>query len=326
MNTRPWAIVMACLVIATATLSGAAMAQSDYPNRTIRLIVPASPGGGTDFTARLIAQRLSALLNQSVVVENRAGASGNIGAELVARAAPDGYSLVMPITSFPMNPSLFKKMPFDTERDFAPVALASVAPLYLVVNPSVPANSVAELIALAKAKPDALNYANSGRGTSAHLAGELFKRMAGIEMTSLPYKGGGPAVIDLIAGQVQVYFSTIPAAIAHVQAGKLRGLAVTSSKRVEQIPNVPTVAESGLPGFEVVGWFGIFAPAGTPAPIISRLSTEINRILKEPQTRDQFAGHGLVPGGGTPEELGTFLKTELNRWGTLIRSIGINPE
>jgi tripartite-type tricarboxylate transporter receptor subunit TctC len=317
---------MACLVIATATLSGAAMAQSDYPNRTIRLIVPASPGGGTDFTARLIAQRLSALLNQSVVVENRAGASGNIGAELVARAAPDGYSLVMPITSFPMNPSLFKKMPFDTERDFAPVALASVAPLYLVVNPSVPANSVAELIALAKAKPDALNYANSGRGTSAHLAGELFKRMAGIEMTSLPYKGGGPAVIDLIAGQVQVYFSTIPAAIAHVQTGKLRGLAVTSSKRVEQIPNVPTVAESGLPGFEVVGWFGIFAPAGTPAPIIGRLSTEINRILKEPQTRDQFAGHGLVPGGGTPEELGTFLKTELNRWGTLIRSIGINPE
>jgi tripartite-type tricarboxylate transporter receptor subunit TctC len=326
MNTRPWAIVRACLAIATATLSGAAVAQSDYPNRTIRLIVPASPGGGTDFTARLIAQRLSALLNQSVVVENRAGASGNIGAELVARAAPDGYSLVMPITSFPMNPSLFKKMPFDTERDFAPVVLASVAPLYLVVNPSVPANSVSELIALAKAKPDALNYANSGRGTSAHLAGELFKRMAGIEMTSLPYKGGGPAVIDLIAGQVQVYFSTIPAAIAHVQTGKLRGLAVTSSKRVEQIPNVPTVAESGLPGFEVVGWFGIFAPAGTPAPIIGRLSTEINRILKEPQTRDQFAGHGLVPGGGTPEELGTFLKTELNRWGTLIRSIGINPE
>lgn len=326
MNTRPWAIVMACLVIATATLSGAAMAQSDYPNRTIRLIVPASPGGGTDFTARLIAQRLSALLNQSVVVENRAGASGNIGAELVARAAPDGYSLVMPITSFPMNPSLFKKMPFDTERDFAPVVLASVAPLYLVVNPSVPVNSVSELIALAKAKPDALNYANSGRGTSAHLAGELFKRMAGIEMTSLPYKGGGPAVIDLIAGQVQVYFSTIPAAIAHVQTGKLRGLAVTSSKRVEQIPNVPTVAESGLPGFEVVGWFGIFAPAGTPAPIIGRLNTEINRILKEPQTRDQFAGHGLVPGGGTPDELGTFLKTELTRWGTLIRSIGINPE
>jgi tripartite-type tricarboxylate transporter receptor subunit TctC len=187
-------------------------------------------------------------------------------------------------------------------------------------------NSVSELIALAKAKPDALNYANSGRGTSAHLAGELFKRMAGIEMTSLPYKGGGPAVIDLIAGQVQVYFSTIPAAIAHVQTGKLRGLAVTSSKRVEQIPNVPTVAESGLPGFEVVGWFGIFAPAGTPAPIIGRLNTEINRILKEPQTRDQFAGHGLVPGGGTPDELGTFLKTELTRWGTLIRSIGINPE
>jgi len=326
MNTRPWAIVMACLTLATASLSGLAWAQSDYPNRTVRIIVPASPGGGTDFTARLIAQRLSALLNQSVVVENRAGASGNIGAELVARAAPDGYTLAMPITSFPMNPSLFKKMPFDTERDFAPVALASVAPLYLVVNPSVPVHSVAELIALAKAKPDALNYANSGRGTSAHLAGELFKRMAGIEMTSLPYKGGGPAVIDLIAGQVQVYFSTIPAAIAHVQTGKLRGLAVTSNKRVEQIPNVPTVAESGLPGFEVVGWFGIFAPAGTPAPVISRLNTEINRILREPQTREQFAGHGLVPGGGSPEELGTFLKTELTKWGTLIRSIGINPE
>jgi tripartite-type tricarboxylate transporter receptor subunit TctC len=200
-----------------------------------------------------------------------------------------------------------------------------VAPLFLVINPSVPAKSVSELVALAKAKPGQLNYANSGNGTSAHLAGELFKKMAGIDLVSVPYKGGGPAVIDLIGGRVQMYFSTIPAALAQVQAGKLRGIAVTSSKRVNLIPDMPTVAESGLPGFEIVGWFGIFAPAGTPKPVIAKLNKEINELLRMPDTQKRFATEGLVPGGGTPEDLGKFLRSEISKWGALIKQIGLQP-
>jgi tripartite-type tricarboxylate transporter receptor subunit TctC len=312
--------------VAAACIVFSAHAQSSFPSRPMRIIVPAAPGGGTDYTARLIAQRLTSSLGQSVVVDNRAGASGNIGVEIAAKAAPDGHTLVMPITSFAMNPHLFRKLPFDTVRDFSPIALAAVAPLYLVVNPSLPVKSVSELMTLAKSKPGSLNYANSGNGTSAHLAGELFKKMAGVDLVSLPYKGGGPAVIDLIAGRVQVYFSTIPAAIQQVQAGRLRGLAVTSAKRVDLIPDVPTVGESGLPGFEIVAWFGVFAPAGTPGPIIARLNSEINETMRMPETRKQFATHGLVPGGGTSEELGAFLKAELAKWGALIKQIGLEQE
>lgn len=319
-------LTMTALSVVAVTSAVPVFAQSGYPSRPMRIIVPAAPGGGTDYTARLIAQRLTNALGQSVVVDNRAGASGNIGLEIAAKSAPDGHTLVMPITSFPMNPHLFRKLPFDTVKDFSPITLAAVAPLYLVVNPSLPVKSVSDLVTLGKAKPGSLNYANSGNGTSAHLAGELFKKMSGVDMVSLPYKGGGPAVIDLIAGRVQVYFSTIPAAIQQVQAGRLRGLAVTSSKRVDLIPDVPTVAESGLPGFEIVGWFGMFAPAGTPRPIIMRLNAEINETMQLPETRKQFATHGLVPGGGTPEELGAFLKAELAKWGALIKQIGLEQE
>jgi tripartite-type tricarboxylate transporter receptor subunit TctC len=230
----------------------------------------------------------------------------------------------MPITSFPINPHLYAKLPFDTVRDFAPVVLASSAPLLLVVNPSVQAKSVNELIALAKAKPGQLNYANSGNGTTAHLAGELMKKMGNVDLVSVPYKGGGPAVLDLIAGRVQVYFSTIPAALAQVQAGKLRALAVTTNKRVPLLPDMPTVSESALPGFEVVGWFGIFAPAGTPRPVITTLNKEINDALRQPEVQQRFATQGLIPGGGTPEALGAFLKTEIAKWGTLIKEARIS--
>jgi tripartite-type tricarboxylate transporter receptor subunit TctC len=195
-----------------------------------------------------------------------------------------------------------------------------------VVNPSVPAQSVKDLVALAKAKPGAMNYANSGSGTTAHLAGELFKRMAGVEIVSIAYKGGGPAVIDLIAGQVQIYFSTIPAALQQVKAGKLRALAVTSSKRVPELADMPTVSESGLPGFEVVGWFGLFAPAGTPKPVIARLNAEIIKILNAPESRERLSGHGLIPGGGTPQELGQFLQAEIAKWAKLIKETGIRAE
>lgn len=316
-------LVLGALALSSALSSQIAAAQNGYPSRPIRLIVPSAPGGGTDFTARTIGQKLSEVIDQTVIVDNRPGAAGNIGVEIAAKSSPDGYTLVMPITSFSINPHLYAKLPFDTIKDFAPVVLASSAPLFLVINPSVPAKSVSELIAVAKAKPGQLNYANSGNGTTAHLAGELFKKMAGVSLVSVPYKGGGPAVIDLIAGQVQIYFSTIPAALAQVQAGKLRGIAVTTTKRVNLIPDVPTVAESGLPGFEVIGWFGIFAPAATPKPIIVKLNKEINEALRAHETQQRFASQGLTPGGGTPEELGKFLRAEIGKWGALIKEAGI---
>ena len=316
-------VAIAALALSSALAPQPGIAQQDYPTRPLRLIVPTAPGGGTDFTARTIAQKLGEAIGQTVIVDNRPGAAGNIGVDIAAKASPDGYTLVMPITSFPINPHLYDKLPFDTVTDFTPIVLAASAPLLLVLNPAVPAKSVSELIAVAKSKPGQLNYANSGNGTTAHLAGELFKKMAGVNLVSVPYKGGGPAVIDLIAGQVQVYFSTIPAALAQVQAGRLRGIAVTATRRVPLIPEVPTVAESGLPGFEVIGWFGLFAPAATPKLIIARLNTEINAVLKLAETQKRFAGDGLVPGGGTPGELGNFLRAEVAKWGALIRDAGL---
>ena len=316
-------LAASALALTAALSAHYAAAQSAYPSRPIRLIVPSAPGGGTDFTARTLAQKLTDSLGQTVIVDNRAGAAGNIGVEIAAKSGPDGYTLVMPITSFSINPHLYSKLPFDTVKDFSPIVLASSAPLFLVITPSVPAKSVGELINVAKAKPGQLNYANSGNGTTAHLAGELFKKMAGVNLVSVPYKGGGPAVIDLIAGRVQIYFSTIPAALAHVQGGRLRGVAVTTTKRVNLIPDVPTVAESGLPGFEVVGWFGIFAPAGTPRPVVATLNKALNDALRAPDIQQRFSSQGLIPGGGTPEELGKFLRAEIAKWGALIKEAGI---
>jgi tripartite-type tricarboxylate transporter receptor subunit TctC len=316
----------ACVGMVFTWASHGVIAQGNYPAKPIRFIVPVAAGGGTDFTARLIGQKLTEAWGQPVIVDNRPGAAGNLGVEIATRAQPDGYTLVMPITSFSINPSLYSKLPFDTEKDLAPVVLVASAPLLLVVNPSMQANSVKELIALAKSRPGQLNYANSGNGTTAHLAGELFKRMAGVEVVSIAYKGGGPAVIDLIAGQVQIYFSTIPAALPQVKAGKLRALAVTSDKRVAEIADIPTVSESGLPGFEVVGWFGLFAPAGTPRPVITKLNHEIVKILKLAEVRDRFSGHGLITGGGTPEQTGAFLRAEIAKWGKLIKEAGIRIE
>ncbi len=326
MNERSRFARLAAAALCVGLAAGIACAQSDYPHKPIRIVVPVAAGGGTDYTARLIGQKLGEAWGQSVIVDNRPGAAGNLGVEIVAKAQPDGYTLVMPITSFPINPSLYARLPFDTVKDFAPVVLAALAPLLLVINPSVPAQSVKDLVALAKAKPGAMNYANSGSGTTAHLAGELFKRMGGVEIVNIPYKGGGPAVIDLIAGQVQIYFSTIPAALQQVKAGKLRALAVTSSKRVPELPDMPTVSESGLPGFEVVGWFGLFAPAGTPQAVIIRLNGEIKKILNAPESRERLSGHGLIPGGGTPQELGQFLQAEIAKWGQLIKETGIRAE
>jgi tripartite-type tricarboxylate transporter receptor subunit TctC len=299
-----------------------AAAQADYPNRTVRMVLPAAPGGGLDFFARLLAKKMGDSMKQSFVIDNRAGAGGNIALEMVAKSAPDGYTLVMPTSAFPLNPSLFDKLPFDTVKDYSPVVLMATAPLLLVVNSAVEAKTAAELIALAKRQPNKLNYA-SGLANTANLAAELFKRSAGIDIVGIPYKGGGPAVTDLLANTVQIYFSTIPAALQHIEAGKLRGLAVTSKQRVSMLPNMPTVQESGLPGYEVVSWFGLYAPAGTPVPIINKLNREVIAALSQPDTRQQFEKEGIIPGGGTPEELGQLLRVEIAKWGTLIKQMGI---
>lgn len=296
-------------------------ANPEYPNRPIKIIVPVAAGGGTDFTARVLAEKLSVALVQPVIVENRPGASGDLGVHQVAMAPPDGYTLVMPITSFPINPSLHK-LPFDTVKDFAPVVLAGKLPLILVVHPGFPAKNVSELISLGKQNQQ-INFANSGTGTTAHLAGELFNRMAGIKMVSINYKGGGPAVADLIGGHVQVYFSTIPSVIQHVRAGRLRALAVTGTARSPELLNVPTVAEAGLPGFDVTAWFAVFAPAKTPAPVILKLNAELNKILAMPDVKAKFANHGVQPASGTPEELGAFLVTEIDKWAKVIREANI---
>lgn len=319
---RPW---LGLLCSAALLCAHPLHANTDYPSRPIKLVVPVAAGGGTDFTARVLAEKLSLALGQPVVVENRPGASGNLGVQQVAGAPADGHTLVMPITSFPINPSL-QKLPFDTVKDFAPVVLAGTLPLVLVTHPGVPAKNVAELIALAKSGKTTLNYANSGNGTTAHLAGELFKRMADIPMVSVNYKGGGPAVTDLLGGHVQVYFSTIPSVAQHIEAGKLRALAVTGSTRSPELPQVPTVAESGLPGFEVTAWFGVFAPAKTPPQAITRLNAELVKILDMPDVRQKMANHGVLPGGGTPEALGNFLVKDMAKWADVIRQAGIRAD
>ena len=322
MNKRQ--LLLGSLAAASLSKLGTSWAQaSNYPNRAIHLIVPSEAGGGTDFTARTIGLKLSELLGQSLVVDNRPGAAGNIGVEQGVRAAPDGYTLVMPITSLPMSPWLYPKLSYDPVKDLSPIILACAAPLIMVVNPQLPVNNVQEFIALAKKQPGQLNYANSGNGTTAHLAGELFKKMADIKMESVNYKGGGSSVIDTVAGRVQMFFSTIPAALPHLKSGKLRALAVTSKHRVEMVPDVPTVDESGLPGFEVVGWFGIFAPTGTPKTVIVKLNESINVVLKMPDIRERLARQGLIPGGGSPEDLRDLLSADLSKWGKLIKEIGI---
>lgn len=303
----------------------AAYAQ-DYPTKPIRIVVPTVPGGAGDFTARLVGQWLNSAWGHQVIIDNRPGAAGNIGANIVAKAAPDGYTLLMPITSFSINPSLYPKLPFDTLKDLEMIAQVAVGPLMLAVNPALPATSVSALINLAKAKPGQLNYATSGSGTSSHLAGELFKKMAGVNIVSVSYKGGGPALVDVMSGQVQMYFATVPAANELVKAGKLRGLAVTSLQRMPQLPTIPTVAESGLPGFEVIVWFAVLGPTGIPARITNNLNQVIVKALQTNEARERLASQGLVPGSGTPQELKIFLRSEIEKWGKIVREVGIKTE
>jgi len=306
-----------------ALLIAAGASAQTYPNHPIRLVVPFPPGGTTDILAREVGERLTATLGQPVVIDNRAGAGGNIGADIVAKAAPDGYTLLMAtVGTHAINASLYRKLPYDHIKDFAPVVLVAGVPNVLVVTPSLPVHSVAELIRLAKEKPGQLNFASSGNGTSIHLSGELFKTMAGVDMTHVPYKGSAFALTDLMAGQVQLMFDNLPSSLPHIKAGKLRAIAVTSSQRAPALPDVPTIAESGLPGFEASAWFGIVAPAGTPAAIVSRINADVNQWLRSPEAADKLLAQGAIAAGGTPEQFVAHIRAETDKWARVVKASG----
>jgi tripartite-type tricarboxylate transporter receptor subunit TctC len=315
-----WAIVTGIALIVSAT--GGVMA-ADYPTKPIRLVVPFPPGGTTDILARAVAQKLSEAWNEQVVVDNRPGAGGNIGADLVAKAAPDGYTLVMgTVGTHAINPNLYAKMPYDHVKDFAPVILVAGVPNVLVVNPSLPVHSVKELIDYAKANPGKLNFASSGNGTSIHLSGELFKTMAGVQMTHVPYKGSAPALSDLMGGQVQLMFDNLPSSLGLIKAGKLRALAVTSASRAAALPDVPTIAESGLPGFEASSWFGILAPAGTPHEVVAKLNGAVAAWLATPEAKEKLLAQGAIAAGGTPEAFAKHIDSETAKWAKVVKASG----
>ena len=304
----------------------AALAQS-YPAKPIRMIAPWPPTGTVDILARTLAQKLSDNLGQTVVVENRAGANGVIGSDAVAKSAPDGYTILVDnITGHAINATMQPKMPFDSLRDFAQVSLLAWVPDGVVSLPSLPAKNMQELIALAKAKPGQITYASFGVGSSAHLAGELMKTMAGIDMLHVPYKGGQPAIADLLAGQVSIYIPVLPSVVALVKADRLRLLAVTSAKRSSALPDVPTVAESGLPGFEASNWFGLMTPAGTPAEIVARLNTETLKALQAPEVRTRLIALGCEIQSSTPQEFQALLRSETEKWAKVIKASGARIE
>jgi tripartite-type tricarboxylate transporter receptor subunit TctC len=301
-------------------------AAQDYPNRPIRIIVPQSAGGSTDSVARTVAQRLTDVLGQSVVVDNRPGSGSLNGTELAARATPDGYTLLVVAASLSISPAVRKKLPFDVINDFAPITQLVDLPHFLVVHPSVPANNVKELIAVAKAKPGELNVATSGIATSTHMASELFLYMTGTKMVHVPFKGGGPGIVAMLAGQCHLYFATISTSLPHVKAGKLRGLAVTSSKRSVALPDVPTIAESGVPGYAHSSWVGMLAPAKTPQPILQRLHSETVKIVQNPEVKQRLLREGLESNGNTPQEFTADLKEEIAKWRKVVKAAGIHVE
>jgi tripartite-type tricarboxylate transporter receptor subunit TctC len=299
-------------------------ADGRYPSKPIRLISPFAPGGGASLVARILSQELTEAWGQSVVVDNRSGGGGVIGTELAAHAPPDGYTLMMATASNIVIRPLVDKVPFDPIKDFTPIAYTTTVPLVLVVHPSVAAKSVKELIALARARDSRLNFASSGEGTISHLAGELFKRSAAINMNHVPYRGGGPALIDIVAGHVPTGFVNILESLPQVKAGRLRALAVSSPARSPVMPDVPTVAEAGVPGYEVTQWSGMMAPAGLPKTIVTKLNGEIDRILAKPEVRDRLSADGAQPGGGPPERFGAFIKAEITKWSKVVKGIKLD--
>jgi tripartite-type tricarboxylate transporter receptor subunit TctC len=302
-------------------LSSMPLMAQQYPAKPIRIVVGFAPGGGTDIVSRIIGQKMSESWGQPVLVDNRAGATGTIGADLVAKAAPDGYTLLMGhVNSHGIAPNLFKKLPYDAERDFSMVAYVGYVPNVFVIHPSIPAQNVKELIALAKAKPGTLNYASSGVGSTQHLAGELFSLLAGVNIVHVPYKGSGPAVIDLIAGHVSMNFDTMPPVLPHVKSGRLRALALTTPKRSPQMPNVPTMIEVGLKGFDMTNWYGVMAPAKTSRDTVTKLNAEINRIVMLPDAKSKLEEAGTQLDPMSPEQFATFLHGEIAKYAKLVKA------
>jgi tripartite-type tricarboxylate transporter receptor subunit TctC len=315
------------LGLAVALAAAPALLAQGYPAKPVRLVVPYPPGGGSDTIARPLAQKLSETLGQQVLVENRGGANGNIGMELVARSAPDGHTLVFALSAqLAINPGLYPKIPYDPVRDFAPITLFGSGIYILVVHPSLPARSVKELIALARKRPGEIAYSSSGSGSGGHLAAELLASMAGIKLLHVPYKGGGPALMDLIAGNVQVLFATQLASWPHIQSGRIRALAVSTDQRAASLPDLPTIAESGVPGYDSGVWYALLAPAGTPREIVARLNQEVARALAQPDYRAFLVRNGVEPIGSAPEELARYIKSELVKWAKVIREAGVRVE
>jgi len=315
------------IVFSCTGLAHAQTAAPAFPTKTIRMVVPFPPGGFSDIFGRIIAGKFNETWGQTVVVDNRPGAGGNIGAEIVARAAPDGYMLVMgTVGTHAINPTLFSKMPYDALKDFAPVAFVVEAEGLLVVHPSIPVKTVKELIALAKAKPGQLSYASAGAGTTSHLAAEIFKTMAGVDILHIPYKGNVPAITDLLGGQTSMLFATLPTVLPQVKADKLRGIAVLGSTRSTALPALPTIAEAGLKGFEVNNWTGVFATAGTPSAVVSKLNAEVQRIMKLPEVQSRLAGEGLRFEPTTPEQFSAFVKAELTKWAPVVKASGAKAD
>jgi len=317
------AFVFATAAVAVSLAPLVTQAQPAFPTKPITIIVPFSAGGTTDILARVVGLYMGTDLGQPVVVDNRAGAGGNIGGQAAARATADGYTLFMgTVGTHAINQSLYKKMPFDPIKDFAPLSRVAMVPNLLVANPSQPYKNVKEMIAYAKAHPNKINFGSSGNGSSIHLSGELFKQMAGVDMQHVPYRGSAPAVSDLLGGQISVMFDNMPSAIPHVKGGKLRALAVTTAKRSPALPDVPTIAEAGVPGYEATSWFGLLAPAGTPAPIVAKLNASILKALADPEVKKKLAEQGAEPFGEKPEQFAAFIQAETAKWGKVVKESG----
>ena len=313
------------LLVALALASAAVSAQN-YPTRTVRIVVPYAPGGNTDFTARVIAGKLTEIFGQQVVVENRAGGATNIGSDLVAKAAPDGYTILMGGASNAINMSLYQKLPYDTLRDFAPVSLCVKGANVLAVHPSMPVKNIKELIALAKTKPGKLNYASSGLGSSNQMAGELFKMMAGVNIVHVPYKGNAPALTDTIGGQVEMIFSGVPLLVPHIQGGRIRAIGIGSLKRFPALPQVPTIDEAGLKGYEATTWFGMLAPIKTPKEIVARLNVEVGKILASAEVSEKFINEGVEPMGGSTDFFTAFIRDEIAKYAKVVKAANLKGE
>ena len=315
-----------CIFVALAGATALAQAQATYPTRAVRLIVPSSPGGGTDISARILAPQLTQFLGQQVVVENRPGAGTMIGGEAVARAAPDGYTLLMGISTLAINPAMYKKVSYDALKDLAPISQAVALSNVLVIHPSLPSRNLKEFIAFARVRPGQINFASAGVGTSPHLSMELFLVLAKLNMLHVPYKGSGPGVTDLIAGHVPVMMPNMLSAQPHIKSGRIRALGVTGTKRAPGADDIPTIAEAGLPGYEAVQWYGVLAPAATPRDIITKLHTGVVRALQNPDVRQRLLNDGAEPVGSSPEEFATYLRSETVKWAKVIKAAGIKAE